>query len=319
MRRPIVFVIDVEPDGRSVLDRDHGWDGTNAALDPLARLRGDLEAATGARVRFNWFLRTDPQIAGTWGRADVIADACPALLRAIENHNDYRGIHVHLWRPDATRGTWFSDLTDPAWLEECVTSSADAFTSIFGHRPHASRVGDHWLSEGAVAAIRSIGIRVDLTVEPGLPAMPVYDDPQATGRLPDFTQVPRTPYVPLGNDFRAASSSSRDDGLWMLPVTTSAPTWRLLRRPPFVVRTSRALNLVLDPTPIWSGLRAAFDTPTHHPIVIVMRSGDLSQRRYLDNFLKTTTRLARHPALPHCEFVSAEEALGRWRSERATS
>jgi hypothetical protein len=313
-RRSIVFIVDVEPDGRAVLDRENGWQGSIDALEHLARLRGALESATGGQVRFNWFLRADPQIKGTWGRADFVADACPDIIRTIEANDDYRGIHVHMWRQRKDSAGWFSDFNDPSWIEECVGTATAAFTSIFGCTPEANRFGDRWMSKDAIATLRRADIRYDLTMEPDLPAVPIDIDPHATGWLPDFTGSPRVPYVPLGDDYMKASPTPHADDLWMLPLTTSRPSLRMVRRPPYIAWASRSPNIVLDYRSVWSNLRSALDKPDRTPVVFVLRSGDLTNGRFLRNFLRTTESLIRHPALPFCEFVAANEAVSRWRS-----
>ena len=313
-RRPIVLIVDVEPDGRAVLDHANGWQGSIDALEHLGRLRLQLEDATGATVKFNWFLRADPQIVGEWGKADWIAEACPQIIRSIEAHGDYRGIHVHTWRWSKERGAWFSDFSDAGWVEECIATSIDAFRKIFGESPEANRFGDRWISEDAVGLLRRLGIRYDLSVEPGLPDMPVHDDPHATGWLPDFRGAPREPYAPLGNDYLTAAPTPAPDDLWMLPLTTSKVAWRLVRRPPYVVRASRSPNLALDHSAVWRNIRKTLDRPAHMPVVIAMRSGDLSKRSFLRNFVRTTNQLVRHPALAFCEFTAADEAVSRWRS-----
>ena len=313
-RRPIVLIVDVEPDGRAVLDHADGWEGSVDALEHLDRLRGKLEDATGAPVRFNWFLRADPQIAGEWGRADWVAEACPRIIRTIEAHGDYRGIHVHMWRWSKERKAWFSDFSDAEWVDECVVTSIDAFRKIFGDAPEANRFGDRWISEDAVGILRRRGIRYDLSVEPGLPDMPIHDDPHATGWLPDFRGAPREPYIPLGNNYLIPAPATGSEDLWMLPLTTTKLAWRLVRRPPYLVRASRSPNLALDHVSVWRNIRAALDRPAHTPVVIAMRSGDLSNRSFLRNFVHTTSELIRHPALPYCEFTAADEAVNRWRS-----
>ena len=80
-RRSILFVIDLEPDERKTDRGDEGWGASNQALAALEDLRNRLEERTRARVRFNWFLRTDPQIQQTWGRAESVADACPEIWK----------------------------------------------------------------------------------------------------------------------------------------------------------------------------------------------------------------------------------------------
>ena len=179
---------------------------------------------TDTSVRFNWFLRADPQVQGSWGAAHWVADACPQLIETIERRRDHCGIHPHLWRWDPRRATWFNELSDPGWAAECLQTSIAAFQRLFGRVPEASRFGDRWLSQPAVELLQASGIRFDLTIEPGLPDEPVFDDPRATGRLPDYRAAPREPYRPSSGDFlvplRGAASA---EALWMVPVTTTRP------------------------------------------------------------------------------------------------
>jgi hypothetical protein len=149
-------------------------------------------------------------------------------------------------------------------------------------------------------------------MEPGLPDMPIHDDNQSTSWLPDMRGAPREPYFPDGDNFLEASRTS--EGLMMIPVSTSPTSWRLVRRPPFIVRGSRSPNLVLDHTSVWKMISDALDRPSDAPVVIVVRSGDLSNPRFRQNFSRTTSALIRHPALAFCEFTTVEDAATRWRN-----
>jgi len=193
--RPIILAIDVEPDQRKT-DICGGWDGSIRCLPRLEEHRSRLEKATGRPVQFNWFIRADPQIHIQFGGADYVATACPDLIKTIDQHGDYAGVHVHLWRWNRKLGVWFNDFRDPDWLAECLVTSIDSFRRIFGHRPEACRFGDHWMNQTAVDMMMASGVHYDLTIEPGLTASPVHDDPLATALLPDFRRAPRAPYRP---------------------------------------------------------------------------------------------------------------------------
>src|SRR6478672_1771928 len=136
-RRSVLFLIDVEPDARLTRDGPGGWEGSDAALDHLERLRAELEEATGTAVQLNWFLRLDPQIEHTWGRADSVAEACPRIIRTILDRGDHCDIHPHFWRWHAQRREWFNDFKDRAWTSECLHTSVAAYERIFGHPPEA--------------------------------------------------------------------------------------------------------------------------------------------------------------------------------------
>ena len=313
-RRPVLLVIDVEPDARKTSAGPGGWESSEQALTELEMLRSRLEDATGSRVQLNWFLRADPQVERTWGRADWVAQACPRIIRTIEQRGDYAGIHVHLWRWDEPRKEWFNDFRDPAWTAEALRTSASAFETIFGHPPEACRFGDRWLSAHAVEIMRSAGIRYDLTVEPGMPGGAIHDDERATGTLPDYRNAPREPYVPSRANFLLpVDRIAPGDDLWIIPVSTTRPSWRLVRRSPYLMKASRSPNLALSSSYVWPHIKQQLDKPSRIPLVIVFRSGDLANARFRRNFLRTSEGLSKHPALPYCEFTNPAAAIEQWK------
>ena len=313
--RPIIFVIDVEPDDRQTARGRSGWESSAAALDKLESLRGELEIATGRPVLYNWFFRFDTQIEQTFGRADYVAEACPRVIRAVIEHGDAAGIHIHLWRWSDTKSRWFNDFADRDWVAESLAVSIKSFEGIFGRRPEMARFGDRWLSQQAVDLMIEAGIRYDLTVEPGLPGGGIHDDPNATGTLPDYRRAPRNPYQPRPGNYMEPSSGLKPDGMWMIPVSTTAPAWRLVRRSPYIMRASRSPNLALSSAYVWPHLQKELATPGRAPLVTVFRSGDLSVAKFRRNFDSTTRQLARHPALRYCTFTDPASAIECWLRE----
>jgi hypothetical protein len=316
-RRSILFLIDVEPDARKTRSDLGGWEGCEAALEYLGDMRSKLEEATGLGVQLNWFLRADPQIEQTWGRADWAAEVCPRIIRTIIDHGDYSGIHPHLWRWSEERREWFNDLSDPAWTRECLQTAIEGYSRIFSRQPEACRFGDRWLNQHAVELMRELGIRYDLTLEPGMVDTPIHDDPHATGWLPDYRPAPREPYVPSRENFLLRAKQPGDaSSLWMLPLTTSAPAWRLVRRWPYFLKASRSPNLALSSSHVWPHIRNELNRESNNPLTMVLRSGDLSNPGFLRNFLRTSGELARHPKLGRCEFTNPAAAVARWQTLR---
>src|SRR5215467_14466926 len=126
------------------------------------------------------------------------------------------------------------------------------YQSIFGVRPVACRFGDRWMGNEEIKLLRAGGIRYDLTVEPGVASEPSPGDPHATVWLPDYRRTLRVPYRPSAADFLIPETQSGTDApnppLWIVPFTTTQPPWWFpVRWFPFVVKASRALNLVLHP------------------------------------------------------------------------
>ena len=113
------------------------------------------------------------------------------------------------------------DVSDQRWMEQCVRVSFCAYADAFGTSCHAFRFGARWLSSATLALLERLGIRYELTVEPGRLAQPpsVYAT-RVTARLPSYRGVPRMPYRPSRFDFRQPDAA-RTDGPWMIPLSTA--------------------------------------------------------------------------------------------------
>jgi hypothetical protein len=316
-RRAVLLLIDVEPDLRQPRGGEDGWRGTAKALSYLEAFRRQIEEGTGKSVEFNWFLRADPQIQKSWGKIEWVAERFPELIKTIEDRRDHCGVHPHMWRWSPRRQKWFNDLADSSWTAECLQTSIEAFRKIFGRYPVACRFGDRWLNPVAVELMRASGIRYDLTVEPGLPDEPLFDDPYATGGLPDYRRAPREPWRPSKEDFLAPDPEEDGAGsIWLVPLSTTAPVWRLMRRRPYLVKASRSPNLSLRSSSLWPHLQRQLDLTAGVPLVMVVRTGDFERPYFLKNFVLTTQKLSRHPALARCEFTNPAKAVARWQTCR---
>ena len=315
--RSILLLIDVEPDPRKTRGDADEWAGSCKALSYLDALRTRIEKRTHRKVLFNWFIRADPQIEKTWGRADWVCKACPQLMRTIKEHGDGCGIHPHLWRWDASRFEWFNDFSDPNWVLECLHTAIRGFERIFDSSPEMCRFGDRWLNQNAIELMRAFGIKYDFTLEPGLPEEPVFDDPHATGWLPDYRNAPREPYHPSKENFLFPDLTDADGNpLWMVPLTTTATFWKLIRRRPYLIKTSYSPNLSLPLSYVWPHLKSQLAVKTKLPLVIVLRTGDLGKTTCLENFLHTAEQLLNEPRITNCEFTRPENATEKWQDPR---
>jgi len=314
MPRSILFAIDVEPDGRATV-REDPWEGAGTTIRELAVLRSQLQAITQTPVRFNWFVRTDPQIEQTWGRADWAGQACPQLLEEIARYCDFTGIHPHFWKWHEGRGSWFSEFNDTNWLAHCIRTAIGGYRELFGARPLASRCGDRWFSDPLVPLLEAEGICYDLTIEPDIPDQPIVGDPDATSWMPDYRNAPRQPYQPSSADFLVPALAAANHGLWIVPMTTSVPVWAPVRRFPFFMKTSRSANLVLHPRPLWKLLAAEISRPSAVPLAMVLRSGDLANATFHANFRYVAERLVRHAGLQQCQFLGVAEAMNAWTAQ----
>jgi hypothetical protein len=225
---PCVYCIDVEPDPR-VFDPPEPppWEGFERMLEQVPALRGRLEEATGGPVAFNWFLRMDPQVEAAHGTAAWVAEAYSDAFADLLAAGDEIGIHTHTWRWTPDANTWVADFEDSDWAEHCLLSGLDAFESSMGRPCRSHRGGDHFMTGSLFGCLRDRRVRVDLSVEPGLPPENFPADEARRGAPPEFRAIPRNPYRSSPARFPAPDPESRDDPL-LIPLTSARR-----RRPPF--------------------------------------------------------------------------------------
>ena len=221
MTIPVIFCVDVEPDPRLVNhDAPEPWVGYEITQRYLRELRPRIEAVTGAPVHYSWFLRIDAQIE-PYGSATWVVDRYGAHMEEIQRAGDEIGVHPHAYRWLENERSWLHDFGNQAWVEHCLTMSVEGFAKALGRTCLSLRYGDRWLNTETVNLAERLGIRFDLSVEPG--TLP-YDTPglgeRASGPLPDYRRVPRGPYAPSPWDFRRAG---RRDGrtIRIIPLTSA--------------------------------------------------------------------------------------------------
>lgn len=306
---PVVLAVDIESDTREAAPHG-GVDATGLlqTVDALQRLRPRLEDATGGPVRFAWFVRMDPQVAAQGGRPDALVERAPAAFAAIQAASDVIGLHTHAGRWDPSGRWWVADHGDPAWIDHCLVSSAEAYRRRFGQPCREHHFGDRFSSPAMFDRLASLGIRVDLTPEPGQrggrrPAGVAH----FTGGIPDYTHEPRSAH-------RAG-----DRPLWILPLSSADPApalpwaWRWLRRLRYLGQP-RHRTLLLDrswPSPdiFWDLAEAQLDAGARH-LAFVIRS-DLILRPRWAGASAVLESLLRRPLVRRLTFVGGEEAVAR--------
>jgi hypothetical protein len=315
---PIILCIDVEPLEREI-DRvvAKDWDGVEETFRFLSDVRPALAAATGAPVKFSWFFRMDPQIADTYGDPSWVVRRYGKIIEQLERAEDEFGLHTHAWRWDERFKRWVVDHADQEWVEHCLRMSFEAYRRAFGRSCYSFRFGDHWMNNATIDLLESLGVRFDLTVEPGMkPAPALVLKELHTGSLPDYTVTPRRPYRPAREDFRKASATT-DRRLWMIPLSTGRPLGRFAG----LKRAARAIGIDLrrdgDVHPLnlcfdWPLFDGILDDLVHrdrtHLLVPVVRTGTLA--KFPANVERNMRLVLSHPLLHRFRFVRPAEAIG---------
>ena len=224
---PVILRLDVEPDDFQPGAGRPPWTGFLAMTDLVERLRGRVADRSGAPLRPAWFLRLDPEIERCYGRPDFAVQQYRDRIECLQAQGDPLGIHVHCYRWDEGRRVSYSDHADPAWVTHCLETSVHAFERCLGERPRRASQGAYFVTDAVVDRAIALGIEVDVTAEPGLPAL--HGDPTfgayTTAPSTDFRQYPRRPYYPS----RAALGSPAaipDDARPILMVPLTAYDYR---------------------------------------------------------------------------------------------
>jgi hypothetical protein len=216
---PVVLIVDVEPDPFQVPRHVHEpWHGYEALHPVLAGMRERFEDATGSPVHYTWAFRMDPQIAGAYGSPTWAADRYAKLVKESLDRGDEPATHVHGYRWIEQKNGWLEDLANQDWMDRCLEMAVEAHRSAFGQPCATVRFGNFWLSTASVNLAEKLGIRYELTVEPGRPPFKWDAKGESTGDIPEVYRVPRQPYEPALEDFRRpAEAGSRS--IRIVPLT----------------------------------------------------------------------------------------------------
>jgi len=294
-----VICIDVEPDPR-VVDRSDPppWLGFERMLERLPGLRQRLSEATDSPAAFTWFLRMDPQVATTWGTAGWVVERYEKAIAELSEAGDELALHAHTWRWDEGANDWIGEFADPAWEEHCVGLGLESFRAALGRDCRAHRGGDHFLSGTMLACLQAAGVRVDLTVEPGLsmPRMPA--DGQVHGVLPDYRRVPATPYRSSRARFPEPDPHAPAETL-LVPLLSAPGRWPPLRRTP--------VRLASPGTSFVPALGAAL--LRRPPVVALAMRTHLAAFPEWSLFERNVTRLARRRGVFFTTASAAAELL----------
>jgi hypothetical protein len=274
-------------------------------------LRARLEAATGRPARFNWFVRSDPQIVGAHGTAAWPFRRYADTLAEFAAAGDTIGLHPHAWRA-RDDGRWVADHGNAAWVEHCVRLAFETFERELGRTCRSIRFGDRFVSARTVQVAASLGARYDLTVEPGMPSQrSLHRGSPATGRIPSQRRAPRWPYRPdARNPLVAAPPGDGGGGaggpdVWMIPLTAidSGPLvplwWRIGRRVRHPLRSRRQTAVLYAPWDaerFWQRLAADLAAAPRPHLAFAIRSDVVGSAAGARN--PTFEKLAALEALP---------------------
>src|SRR6266516_875118 len=316
---PFIVCIDVEPDERQadiVIPED--WKGFEAAFNSFNKLRPHLEKATGAPVSFSWFFRMDPQIERTYGQPAWVVGRYGDAIKRLEQSGDELGLHTHAFRWDEGLCRWVIDHADQKWIDHCLQVSFEAYQRAFGRPCLSFRFGDHWMNNETMNSLESIGVKFDLTIEPGRRARPTLSTAELhTGSLPDYTTTPRWPYRPSPDDFRK-QEDEHTRPLWIIPLSTGKEpgSFQAVKQiaKTFGIDLQRrheeaALNLYITAPGFRVMMDRLIDVNRKPYLAPVLRTDSCIHPEFKANVEQNLDLILSHPMVSSFQFVRPAEAI----------
>lgn len=219
---PVLFCIDAENDD---LDPDpknpKAWTRLEECFDKLGAYRRNLEQSTGRSVALTWAVRADPQVAAIYGDVDWGLRNYASKWRELAASGDDIGLHPHPQRWSEIEGCWYGGQDDPLWIEKVIRDSCEGYRKVFGKVPQTFRFGNRFMSQDIANILESLGVRFDLTIEPGYSGRNGSSDwHRLPGPCPDYFDIPRVPYRAVPDDFRTPDTASGTN-VWYVPMSTA--------------------------------------------------------------------------------------------------
>lgn len=314
---PILVVTDCEPDRRETKPGDSApWIGFERFFEFLSGKRAEISQRTAAPAHFGWCWRIDPQIALTHGSADWAVRTYAERIAEAKGCGDEIAAHVHVYRWDAALERWIADFANETWVESCVRDALADYERVLGEPCRIFSFGDGWHNQASVGLIERLGIRIDLSMEPGCGAVsPSGPGELSTGVHPDRRGMPAHPYRPSATDFLKPDREGRTR-LWFLPMSTGPehPAWAK-HRPGFLARMAGAkppavkINLGFEPERFMPMFEAAVCAGPRPYVAIAVRTDVGSNEGLLGYVDGNLQAILNHRLAGRFIFMAPSEAL----------
>jgi hypothetical protein len=309
---PILITIDCEPDARETTPGFAvPWAGFERCFEAMSERREVIAARTGAPAQFCWLWRSDPQIALTYGNADWAFRTYARQIAQLRADGDEFGLHVHVWRWDSGQLRWISDCADDAWVEGCVRGGVAEYERQMGEPPRVFSMGSGWHNQASVRLIERLGVKIDLSLEPGCELDSLGPGEIGTGVMPNRMSMPDVPYRPLASDFLKPGGEGHD-GIWLIPMSTGPDPQLETREGLFRKRIKQVIakiNLGYEPyrfMPMFEGAVSRGERPY---VAIATRTDIGSNEGLLRYAEQNIDWMLNHRLADRFAFVGPSEAL----------
>ena len=258
----IIICCDTEPDqpeyGGMSYDTHigkHTWRGIEEGIPKAKEIGNSIEDVEGRNAKITWFIRSDEQMNELYGDPAWMVKNFMDLWRGLKHDEDEIGWHPHLWRWNERIKSWYPELENASWIENCLEQGYNRFPKQF--KLISCRMCWNFHNNVTMNKMNELELTVDISALPGQKSIrPGYESAYST--YYDWEITREDPYFPSQSDYRReANVNEHSLNILEIPVTNF--------QIPLPWQIKRVLKKMLRPnegTPI--GTKSAMKTVGHH-------------------------------------------------------
>ncbi|KAB2946163.1 MAG: hypothetical protein OIN84_08985 [Candidatus Methanoperedens sp.] len=329
----VIICCDTEPDQPQYGGLDynvhfgkHTWKGIKEGIPKAKEVANYIEDAEGHNAKITWFLRSDDQIKELYGDPAWMVRNFMGIWKELGSQGDEIGWHPHLWRWNESIKSWYPELEDRIWIENCMEEGYNRFPEEF--KLTSSRMCWNFHSNITMNKVDELGLKVDISAMPGQKSIkPVNDSPDSLYYDWEITKEP--PYFPSQSDYRReADINERSLDILEIPLTNFeiSLSWQIKRILKRFLRPGRGYPLgkrnpaKIDDNPDFfrsCAIRKFFESKENNCrtfLVSYFHADELPGKdslasTYFERNLKYISEASRNYGVPF-RFLTAREAAG---------
>ena len=106
-------------------------EGYKEGIPKAKEITNSNRDSQGCNAKITWFLRSDDQINQLYGDPAWMVRNFMSLWKKLESEGDEIGWHPHLWRWNERIKSWYPELENKIWIENCMEEGYNRFPKQF--------------------------------------------------------------------------------------------------------------------------------------------------------------------------------------------
>lgn len=271
----IIICCDTEPDqpkyggmSYNIHLGKHTWRGIEEGIPNAKEIGNLIEDVEECNAKFTWFIRSDEQMNELYDDSAWTVKNFIDCWGWLEHDGDEIGWHPHLWRWNERFKSWYAEIEDVSWIENCLEQGYNRFPKQF--KLTSCRMCWNFHNNVTMNKVNELGLKVDISALPGQKSIRPCNESTSSPNY-DWEITREDPYIPSQSDYRReANQNEHSLDILEIPITNF--------QIPLPWQIKRVLKKLLRPnkgTP--TGTKSAMKT-TGHPHFFKLGA----RRKFLD-------------------------------------